>query len=151
MVTLRWFFRLPWRRVVITIIVFLVIIFCVGVIAYGSASTSNDVALGLLAAISALLALGQWVFPFSPKQYEESQLPLACELVRGSFRMGDDAAANFPCIMLLIQETYATTIQYLIKSSSSEADKKQGILLLGESNAGKTRLALEALIEVSPG
>lgn len=77
----RWFTRFPWIRVVATIMAILVILFCAGVIVYGNASTSNDIALGLLAAISALAALGQWFFPFSSKKSEESQLPLACELV----------------------------------------------------------------------
>src|SRR5260370_17617947 len=138
--------HIPGIRLAIAVIATLVVAFCVGLIVYGSASTSNDVALGILAGITALLALGQWFFPFSPKQSKTSQMPLARELVRGSFRMGDEAAANFPYITIPIQDAYNAANQALLDAATGKSDK-HGILILGEANAGKTRLPLEPLIQ----
>src|SRR4051794_31238134 len=90
-----WYKRL-WIRLVISIIALLLIVFCVGLIFFGSSSSSNDIALALLAGISTLIVIGQWIFPFSLEKSEQLILPYARELVResASFRMGDTSAAN---------------------------------------------------------
>ena len=150
MVALERYKHLPWIRVIFTIIALFVIAFCVGLIVYGNTSTSNDVALSILAGISALFALGQWFYPFSPRQSEASQMPLARQLVRSSFRMGDDTAANFPYITAPIQDAYNVAAQILVSINHGGEVSKQGILILGEANAGKTRLAFEILIHALP-
>src|SRR5581483_1319385 len=149
-VALERYKHLPWIRVIFTIIALFVIAFCVGLIVYGNTSTSNDVALSILAGISALFALGQWFYPFSPRQSEASQMPLARQLVRSSFRMGDDTAANFPYITAPIQDAYNVAAQILVSINHGGEVSKQGILILGEANAGKTRLAFEILIHALP-
>jgi tetratricopeptide (TPR) repeat protein len=145
----EWYKRLPWIRLTVSVIALLVIVFCVGLIAYGSTSTSNEIALGILAGITAIFALGQWFFPFSPHQPEEPHLPLASELVRSSFKMGDESAANFPYITTPIQTIFTQAKQTLLDCSTG-ASSKRGILIVGETNAGKTRLAFEALTQTLP-
>ena len=49
-----------------------------------------------------------------------------------------------------IQEAYDDALQALRNASDEKASAKSGILVLGEANAGKTRLALEALMSVLP-
>ncbi len=100
--------------------------------------------------LGVLLSLLAWLFPFSPDQSEGPPMPLARELVRGSFRMGDDSAANFLYITTPIQDAYSVATQTLLSISRSVVVDKQGILILGEANAGKTRLAFEALTQTLP-
>ncbi|GHO95422.1 hypothetical protein KSF_054700 [Reticulibacter mediterranei] len=150
MVEPSWYKRFLSIHFLLTIIAPLIIFFCVALIVYGSISTSIDIALGILAGISTLVALGQWLYPFSPKQSETFRLPLASQLIRGSFRMGDDAAANFPYIITPIKDIYNATSQTLLDISCNISADKQGVLILGEANAGKTRLAFEALTHTLP-
>lgn len=72
------------------------------------------------------------------------------DLCLESFKLGDDAAANFPYLIDPFREEYSQAIQTLQEASDPVRRIKGGILLLGESNAGKTRLALEALKQVLP-
>ena len=102
-----WYKGLPWIRFIITIIALLVIAFCLGLIIYGRNSTSNDIALGIITGITAVFALGQWLFPFSPIQSEVPHLRFVRKLVRESFSMGDNDAAYFPYITKPIQYAYA--------------------------------------------
>ena len=67
-----------------------------------------------------------------------------------SFKLGDDAAANFPYLIDPLKEEYSQAIQAVQQASDPIKRVKGGILLLGESNAGKTRLALEVLKQVLP-
>lgn len=67
-----------------------------------------------------------------------------------SFKLGDDAAANFPYLIDPLREEYSQAIQTLEEASDPVKRIKGGILLLGESNAGKTRLALESLKQILP-
>ncbi|MGZ3623939.1 MAG: tetratricopeptide repeat protein [Ktedonobacteraceae bacterium] len=62
-----------------------------------------------------------------------------------SFKMGDVRAATFPYVTTPIQAVYAQTMQVLSEVSDTTRRVKQGIVIFGESNSGKTRLALEAL------
>jgi len=98
-----------------------------------------------------IFALLTWLFPFSPDQPEVPSLPLARNLVResASFRMGDTTAANFNYITEPIKEAYDTAKQVL-HDASMGTGPKCGILILGIANAGKTRLAFEALIQTLP-
>lgn len=143
-------YQLLWVHLIITLLLLLVIAFCVGLIVWGSNSSSNDIALGLLAALSLCVAIGQWFFPVSAKR-DLLKLPYARELVResASFRMGDTAAANFNYIPEPIQNAYDTAKQILC-DASLQASSKRGILILGVANAGKTRLAFESLTETLP-
>ena len=145
-----WHKRL-WIRLIITAIAVLLVSFCVGLIIGASPSSNTDIALGILAGIGVLVAVGQWVFPFSSETPERLQLPYARELVResASFRMGDTAAANFDYITEPIQNAYDTARQTLY-DARIKASPKRGILILGVANAGKTRLAFEALTQTLP-
>ncbi len=69
-----------------------------------------------------------------------------------SFKLGDDFAAEFPYIKKPIEEAFrtATHALHVARVRSPENPGKSGIIVLGETNAGKTRLALEALIDVLP-
>ncbi len=84
-----------------------------------------------------IFAFLQWIFPLSPLKFKLPRFPLAHELVRESFGMGDDGAANFPYTTAPIQDAYDTAIQGLLDASSGTSNK-HGILILGEANAGKT-------------
>lgn len=139
--------RLPWIRLIVTIIAVLFIAFCVGLIVGGSNSTSNDITFAILAGVSLVVGLLAWFFPFALKQSEATPLHRARELVRGSFKMGDAAASNFPYITTPIQDTYNAATRALLDASTGTGIK-QGILILGEANAGKTRLAFEAITQV---
>ncbi|HEY1350239.1 MAG TPA: toll/interleukin-1 receptor domain-containing protein, partial [Ktedonobacteraceae bacterium] len=77
-------------------------------------------------------------------------LVAARDLKPDSFKLGDAAAATFPYILLPVQEIYNQAIQVLLQATTQAGRKKRGILLAGESNAGKTRFALEALKKALP-
>lgn len=74
----------------------------------------------------------------------------ANKLRREDFNLGDNSAAYFTYITQPIQQAYETATQLLSDVSIGKKITKQGILVLGEANAGKTRLALEALIATLP-
>src|SRR5712692_658981 len=97
-----------------------------------------------------LLGLGAWLFPLSPEQPETMPLPRAAELVRESFRLGDDSAANFPFITQPVRDAYKATEQALLDASRGAAGARSGVVILGEANTGKTRLAFEALTQTLP-
>ena len=67
-----------------------------------------------------------------------------------SFNLGDVRAANFPYIIAPVQIAYSSAIQALKDASSGAKVSKHGILVLGESNAGETRLALETMMKTLP-
>src|SRR5689334_11750935 len=67
-----------------------------------------------------------------------------------SFKLGEDAAANFPYVVEPVREVYGQAIYLLQEAINAENRVKAGILFLGESNAGKTRLALESMKQVLP-
>jgi hypothetical protein len=79
-----------------------------------------------------------------------ARLPLACHLLLESFKLGDYTAAKFPYVIVPVQDIYNAAIQALHNVSSETNTVKRGILVLGESNAGKTRLALETLRKTLP-
>ena len=63
--------------------------------------------------------------------------------------MGDTTAANFDYIIEPIKDAYDTARQTL-HDASVGVGSKRGILILGIANAGKTRLAFEALTQTLP-
>ncbi len=67
-----------------------------------------------------------------------------------SFKLGGSAPAKFPYIITPIQNIYDDAVHALLSASTDTKHARHGILVLGESNAGKTRLALEALKETLP-
>jgi hypothetical protein len=78
------------------------------------------------------------------------RLTLVSDLRPESLKLGDNIAATFPYVITPIQEPYNIAIQALHDASDEAKRSKHGILILGESNAGKTRLALEALRKTLP-
>ncbi len=97
-----------------------------------------------------LITLVAWLFPLPPGLSDTPLLPRAMELVRESFQLGDDTAANFPYIMKPLQGAYAATQRALLDASRGAAGAKGGVIILGEANAGKIRLAFEALTQSLP-
>lgn len=150
MIQKPWYIRLR-VRLIISFIAILLLLFCVGLIVWGSNSSSNEIALVFIAALSACFALGQWFFPLSTEKSEFPSLPYARELSRdsASFRMGDRSAANFDYITDPIKNIFDSTKKALI-DMSVEASPKHGVLILGPANAGKSRLAFEALTQTLP-
>ena len=149
-----WYKRL-WKRVITASIAILLLL--AGAVVWivntehliqGDWSTILPVVFLALAVIVALLT---WLFPFSPDRPEAPLLPLARELVResASFRMGDTTAATFDYITEPIENAYDTAKQALLDASKG-AGSKRGILIFGIANAGKTRLAFEALTQTLP-
>ncbi len=78
------------------------------------------------------------------------RLTLVSDLRPESFKLGDTDAATFPYIITPIEDTYNRVVQALYEASDEAHWAKHGILVLGESNAGKTRLVLEALSVTLP-
>ncbi len=79
-----------------------------------------------------------------------TRLTIASNLRVESFKLGDAAAAKFPYVVPPIQDTYNETIQALRYASIEKEPVKRGMLILGEANAGKTRLAFETLRQTLP-
>jgi len=76
-------------------------------------------------------------------------LDFARDLHRETFKLGDRAAAQFPYVSAPLLEQHRAAVQALRDAGMAES-AKHGILVLGEASAGKTRLALEALVEALP-
>src|SRR5258706_7210788 len=71
-----------------------------------------------------------------------ARFTLATDLRLESFKLGDTAAAKFPYVVAPVIDIYNDAIQALHTCSTEKDSAKRGILLFGEANAGKTRLAL---------
>ena len=146
--------RIPWKRVMTALIAILLLsagaLLWILNTEHSIQGDWSNVLPILFTVLGVTFALLTWLFPFSPDQSEAPQMPLARELVRGSLRMGDDSAANFPYITAPVQDAYGAATQTLLGISHSVRVDKQGILILGEANAGKTRLAFEALTHTLP-
>lgn len=63
-----------------------------------------------------------------------------------SFKLGDSAAAHFPFVTTPVKMPYQRAMSALQDARDETHRKKRGILVIGESNAGKTRLALEVVL-----
>lgn len=100
-----------------------------------------------VAVLSIVVSFLAWLFPLSPARSELALLPLPGELER--LGLGDDTAANFPFIIPPIQQAYDSATQALVEVSKGTGNN-WGILIFGETNAGKTRLAYEVLTNVLP-
>ena len=74
---------------------------------------------------------------------------LVRDLDRVSFRMGDRAAANFKYVHGPVRAIFDQATATL-HDAAQDIGSKQGILVTGAANAGKTRLGLEALIAALP-
>ena len=148
--------RPPWKRLAIftigiACIVVGVIVGILNIQVIGQGQWPNILSLLILPAIGLVSFLLGWLFPFPPDGPEPPQLPLARNLDResASFRMGDTNAANFAYITEPIKNAYITARQAL-HDASIGVGSKHGILILGIANAGKTRLAFEALTQTLP-
>ena len=80
---------------------------------------------------------------------QSAPLPLVRDLDRVSFRMGDRAAANFRYVYGPVRAIFDQATATL-HDAAQYIGAKQGILVTGAANAGKTRLGLEALIAALP-
>jgi tetratricopeptide (TPR) repeat protein len=68
-----------------------------------------------------------------------------------SFQLGDTEAANFRYVITPVQDVFVQVMQTLEQMNDTTTQVKNcGILVTGESNAGKTRLAVEALKQALP-
>lgn len=80
----------------------------------------------------------------------KNRLPLilAKELRRDTLNLGPDDAASFPYIVSPVRETFDEIHRGLMRASRGE--RWPGALIFGYSGAGKTRLLLEAMLDVLP-
>ncbi|HEX8730909.1 MAG TPA: tetratricopeptide repeat protein, partial [Ktedonobacterales bacterium] len=77
-------------------------------------------------------------------------LVAARDLDRTTFSMGDDEAANLPYLTAPVQDAWDAATTALAHARERSGRGKRGIIVLGEASAGKTRLALEALMATLP-
>src|SRR5690348_15592531 len=129
----EWYKRLPWIRLLIIIIA--ILIFSSGALLW-ILDTGRIIQGGwsyvlppLFTVIGIVLTIGAWLFPFSPERIGIFSPPFARELVRESFRMGDDIAANFPYVTTPIEDLYHTATQALRDASNNAAGGKYGLLI----------------------
>jgi tetratricopeptide (TPR) repeat protein len=93
-----------------------------------------------------------WWFDTHPGNPDPTHipLPLARDLRAVSFKMGDDVAAEMPFIVSPIQEVYLRAVNILHDAAARAPSAKNGLIVLGVANAGKTRLAFEVVKKVLP-
>ena len=79
------------------------------------------------------------------------ELPLTpvADLDFTSFKMGDDSAATFTYVKEPVKDIFAQATTTL-RAVAEKRSAKQGILVKGEANAGKTRFVLEAIRAALP-
>lgn len=87
-------------------------------------------------------------FQRTQEMFWDVQISPVKDLRSKSFKLGDDAAANFPYIIEPVKDVYNQAIQLLQEAIDPVNRVKSGLLFLGESNSGKTRLALESMKQV---
>jgi len=111
---------------------------------------------GILILCGILFTLYAFLFPKQPIDSEIRELSTS-KLVhvkdlrsKSLLQLGDESAANFPYVIDPIQGLFNDTVQILLDASTDITRIKRGILIYGESNAGKTRLALETLQRTLP-
>ena len=79
-----------------------------------------------------------------------TEISPANKLSREDLKMGSDDDAYFSYVKTPIKDVYDSVTQALGKARKRGRRGKQGLLVLGEANAGKTRLIVEALTEIYP-
>ena len=107
---------------------------------------------GLCPAIITVLGICSYL-AYRKKRLRETareKLIRAKNLRLRSFDLGDNTAATFPYIISPVQEEFDEAKRVLQAAGSKHGSAKRGILVLGESNAGKTRLVLEVLKKALP-
>jgi tetratricopeptide (TPR) repeat protein len=109
----------------------------------------------LFGLVGILLTLWGILFPLPPiasknMEVESSKFSLVQNLLSRSLNLGDDTAANFPYVITPLENVYNRTIRILQNASTQTTGSKRGVLLMGESNAGKTRLAYETIKAALP-
>jgi tetratricopeptide (TPR) repeat protein len=65
--------------------------------------------------------------------------------------MGDDVAAEMPFVVAPIQSVYQQALDILTAARARGPRAKNGLIVFGVANAGKTRLAFEVIKKVLPG
>lgn len=105
--------------------------------------------------VGILLTLWGILFPLPPlasksMEVDSSKFSLVQNLRSRSLNLGDDTAANFPYVIAPLENVYNRTIRALQNTSAQTTGSKRGVLLIGESNAGKTRLAYETIKAALP-
>ncbi len=91
---------------------------------------------------------GQVAITFSSES--AIKIPLARDMPREAFKLGDNAAAAFPYLTKPIQECYEWAAGALRDATYALPSSKRGILITGETNTGKTRLGFEVMRQILP-
>ena len=78
------------------------------------------------------------------------RLTPASELKLESFKLGNPTAATYHYVLAPIEEVFAAALEALRAASERSSNARCGLLIFGEANAGKTRLAVEALRAALP-
>lgn len=106
----------------------------------------------LASAVIAIIGAGGTLLPilFTKKEREVITRSQSGKLKRDDLNMGDDAATYFPYIKMPIEQQYHQACAAIRQASLGKRGGKRGLLLLGEANTGKTRMAFEVVNEVVP-
>jgi tetratricopeptide (TPR) repeat protein len=111
--------------------------------------TRTIIVIVLIIVLTTLLAILSYLAHRAKRNDATSKRSILVRDLQSS-RLGGKDAATFPYIPIPIQKIYDLAIQTLQQASSEKQYSKRGILIMGESNAGKTRLALKTMKEVLP-
>jgi hypothetical protein len=80
----------------------------------------------------------------------DRQLPFAKDLRAVNFKLGDDVAAESQYIVSPVQEVYLHAINSLRDAATRTPSARNGVIILGVANAGKTRLVFEVVKKALP-
>jgi tetratricopeptide (TPR) repeat protein len=120
------------------------------VVTWAKTNPLPSAAIALVVLVAA--GLGWW---FDTHQGNEDPthvpLPFVRDLRAVSFKMGDDVAAEMPFVVAPIQSVYQHTVDILSAAKARAPGAKNGLIVFGVANAGKTRLAFEVTKKVLPG
>jgi tetratricopeptide (TPR) repeat protein len=118
----------------------------------GKAATGSPLIFWPIVAASLVIAGVGWWFDAHSGDDEASgrQLPLARDLRAVNFKLGDDVAAETQYIVAPVQEVYLRAINALRDAAARAPSAKNGVIIMGVANAGKTRLAFEVVKKSLP-
>src|SRR5258708_867817 len=115
----RWQRRLPWVRILLAGSVILVIAFFSALAILGSQSTTVDITVVAIGAVTALLTLSTLLSSFASQSSQEPPLqPVGKLQQRHSFGMGDDQAATFHYVIEPVQVPFEKARDVLLKAGA---------------------------------
>jgi tetratricopeptide (TPR) repeat protein len=117
----------------------------------GKAAIQSPLIFWPIAAAALVVAgIGWWFDTHSDDEPGDRELPFAKDLRATNFKLGDDVAAESPYIVAPVQEVYLHAINSLRDAAARAGNARNGVIVLGVANAGKTRLAYEVVKKSLP-